>query len=256
MRRLHLVEVHDLSWCPKTLRDGLTDFLEISTKILDGYSQVRTHIHDVLTKTGTREVVDLCSGAGGPWVHWLANGSIDAKVTLTDKFPNGKASERLKQIGISELHYWQTPVDATAVPSELIGLRTIFTAFHHFRPAMAQAVIDDAVSKRQPIGIFELTARSPKIVWNMLLSPLGVLIFTPKMMGVGWKKIFWTYFIPAIPLVVLVDGIVSCLRTYSVEELQSMAQHPSYHWSIGTAKDKKGSITYLIGYPRVVPSQD
>src|SRR2546422_6427005 len=47
------------------------------------------------------------------------------------------------------------PVDATQVPGDLHGFRTIFTAFHHFRPAQARAVVADAVAKGEGIGVFE-----------------------------------------------------------------------------------------------------
>jgi hypothetical protein len=57
-----------------------------------------------------------------------------------------------------------------------------------------------------------------------------------------------------IPAVVTIDGIVSCLRTYSVNELKKMAaaateQAPGYVWLAGQEQGRPFSITYLIGYP-------
>lgn len=249
MRRLQLFEFHDSRWCPKVIRDGLTDFLEISIDVLDTYGRVRTHLTEALRTCGIEEVVDLCSGAGGPWVYWLKKGLVSVRVTLTDKFPNLDAGRRLAASGIPGLAYHTEPVDATYVPAELTGMRTIFTAFHHFPPEKARAVIDDAVSKDQPIGIFELTSRSvPALLW-MLVSPLGLWLLTPRMPGASWKKWLLTYVIPVIPMVVLLDGIVSCFRTYSVEELKAMATASSYTWLAGNLASRGGPITYLIGYP-------
>lgn len=64
----------------------------------------------------------------------------------------------------------------------------------------------------------------------------------------------WTYLIPLLPLIALFDGLVSCLRTYSVEELRDLAARldaNDYHWDIGTVKSTMGPIpiTYLIGVP-------
>ena len=28
MKRLHLIEIHDQHWCPRTVRDGETDYLQ------------------------------------------------------------------------------------------------------------------------------------------------------------------------------------------------------------------------------------
>ena len=49
---------------------------------------------------------------------------------------------------------------ALAVPERLTGLRTVFTAFHHFRPADARAILESAVRDRQGIAIFEATFRT------------------------------------------------------------------------------------------------
>ncbi|HSU60342.1 MAG TPA: hypothetical protein VLI55_13585 [Bryobacteraceae bacterium] len=250
MRRLHLFEVHDSVFCPAAIRNGLTDFLEISTDVFDTYGIVRTRVVELLASSGVRDVVDLCSGAGGPWVHWLKKGLVSARVTLTDKFPNGRARGSLIESEVPGLVYRSEPVDAAEVPPELTGFRTIFTAFHHFRPERARAIIADAVSKRQPIGIFELTSRCPKAFLCMLLSPLGVWLLTPRMRRIGWSKLIFTYLIPLIPICVLIDGITSCFRTYSVEELAAMVSDTTYIWTVGELKGKGAPITYLVGYPQ------
>lgn len=250
MRRLQLWELHDFEWCPKVLRDGLTDFLEKLIEILDPYGRITPYLLKALNDSGASEVVDLCSGAGGPWVHWLRKGFIQASVTLTDKFPNEEAQEHFARGEIRGLRYFEKPVDATAVPPELVGFRTIFTAFHHFPPQQASAIIQDAISKGQPIGIFEFTSRTFSALMRMFLSPIAVWLFTPRMARIGWNKLLFTYLLPLIPLVVTFDGIISCLRTYSVEELRSMACHSGYEWLIGSADRPEGPITYLIGYAK------
>jgi len=57
-----------------------------------------------------------------------------------------------------------------------------------------------------------------------------------------------------VPLVLLFDGIVSCLRTYSPPELRELTNGLGdcrYHWSIGCVKRGRRwlPITYLVGYP-------
>jgi hypothetical protein len=173
---------------------------------------------------------------------------------LTDKYPNRKAQERLSRIGISELTYRSEPVDAVAVPADLNGFRTMFTAFHHFRPEQAQQVLRDAAESGQPIGIFEFTSRTPRALLTMLMSPFAVWLLTPRMKKIGLKRWIFTYAVPVIPLVVTIDGIVSCLRTYSAQELKRMAEstsqsNPDYTWVAGAEKGRLLPITYLIGYP-------
>ena len=248
--RLQLFELHDFTWCPKVIRDGLTDFLEISIETLDTYAAVRPLLMRAFTESGATRIIDLCSGAGGPWVHWKKKGLVRSTLILTDKFPNLEARQRLVEAALPGLEYRFESVNAAAVPTELAGFRTIFTAFHHFPPDQAKLLIDDAVSKGQPIGVFELTSRSLGALLWMLLSPLGVWAFTPRLPKIGLKKWILTYFIPVIPFVVLIDGIVSCLRTYSPAELRAMAHASNYVWSTGQLKGRGGPITYLIGYPQ------
>lgn len=254
MRRLHLFELHDFPWCPKTIRDGLTDFLETSIDAQDIYGPARKKILEVLDRSGATRIVDLCSGGGGPWIHWLRKGEIQSTAILTDKFPNRQARDRLSRLGLPGLSYRSEPVDIAAVPSELTGFRTLFTSFHHFRPEQAKSVLRDAIANRQPIGIFEFTSRTPKALLLMLLSPFAVWLLTARARKIGWIRWLFTYPLPVIPLVVTIDGIVSCLRTYSARELRAMAdatgaRDAGYTWLAGEEEGRLFPITYLIGYP-------
>ena len=57
-----------------------------------------------------------------------------------------------------------------------------------------------------------------------LLAPIVVLLLTPAIRPFRWSRLFWTYVIPAVPALVLFDGIVSCLRIYSPEELRALEE--------------------------------
>ncbi len=51
-----------------------------------------------------------------------------------------------------------------------------------------------------------------------------------------WSRLLWTYLAPIIPLVLLFDGVVSCLRTYQPQELREIIEKLSvseYQWQIG-----------------------
>ena len=145
-------------------------------------------------------------------------------------------------------------MDATRVPDELVGFRTLFSAFHHFRPEQARTILADAVRKRQGIAIFEGTYHSALAMLLMLLVPLMVVLMTPFIRPFRWSRLFWTYLIPVVPLVSLFDGLVSCLRTYSVQELRELTEGletKNFQWEIGEVKSTAGPIpiTYLIGVP-------
>ena len=60
------------------------------------------------------------------------------RVTLSDKFPNTAALERARRVAGVEVA--EAPVDATAVPADLPGVRSLFSALHHFPPDLARKI--------------------------------------------------------------------------------------------------------------------
>ena len=257
MKRLHLIEIEDQNWCPSGVRDAATDYLQFAFAATKPYAAVIPILATALQRTGTRHILDLCSGAGGPWL-WLypvlAEMGVSLSVCLTDKYPNMAAFRRSSRLTNQAISYHPQPVDATRVPSELRGFRTMFTAFHHFRPEQACAVLADAVRQRQGIAVFEATQRRVLVLLLTLFAPLAVLVITPLVRPFRWSRLLWTYVIPLVPMVTLFDGLVSCLRTYSVQELRDLTarlETNDYHWDIGTVKSKMTPIpiTYLIGVP-------
>ena len=88
----------------------------------------------------------------------------------------------------------------------------------------------------------------------MLFSPLTVLIMTPFIRPFRLGRIVFTYLIPIVPLIVLWDGLVSSLRTYSVAEMKAMVAKldnaDSFEWEIERVKSGPAHILYLLGYPK------
>ena len=257
MKRLHLIEIHDQDWCPHTVRDAETDYLQFVIAKTKPYTAMVPILATALQRTGARQILDLCSGAAGPWL-WLqpvlAEWGLNVSVCLTDKYPNVGAVGQLSGLADQPIRYHPQPVDATRVPEELTGFRTMFSAFHHFRPEEARAVLADVMRKRQGIGVFEGTHNSVLGWLVMLLVPLMVLLMTPFIRPFRWSRLLWTYLIPVMPLLGLFDGLVSSLRTYSVPELRELTEGlgaENYEWEIGEVKSMAGPIpiSYLIGVP-------
>jgi hypothetical protein len=205
----------------------------------------------------------MCSGGGGPWLKLSprlhGNGPAAClQILLTDKYPNLGAFRSASAASQSHIAFHATAVDATNVPPELRGFRTMFTSFHHFQPAEARAILQNAVDANQGIGIFEITRRAPSAIAWMFLWALLPLLFTPWIRPFRWSRLFCTYFLPVIPLVLLFDGIVSCLRTYRPQELREIIAQltaTEYHWEMGEriSPSSRAPIAYLIGYPRPKP---
>lgn len=257
MRRMQLVELEDLPWFPAVLRDGGTSYIGMIVSKSGHGAMLAPTLERALDATGSTEILDLCSGGGGPVrvvADALAARGKPVRVRLSDKYPNLRAFEHAAAGSEGRVTSHPEPIDATAVPSEIQAFRTMFNAFHHFPPEVARTILADAVQKRQPIGIFEVVSREALPFIGLLLSPIPVTLSVPFWRPFRWSWLFFTWILPLMQPFVLWDGIVSWLRVYSVEELRELVagiDAPDWEWDIGTIKlgDAPAHATYLIGRP-------
>jgi hypothetical protein len=258
MRRLQLVELHEQPWFPRVWRDLLTDFLSFYTAAFRPYAGVAQVLANVLERSGSHSIVDLCSGAGTPvlsLIDALDRSSLSLqRITLSDKYPNVSALRSAARSLPGRVVGLESPIDARSVPPDIEGFRTVFGSFHHFDPQTARQVLADAVQCRQAIGVFEFTERS-LLLWGLpiLSSPILVWLATPFIKPLTWRRLLWTYLVPVVPALAVWDGMVSVLRTYTIEELEELARGidaPDYVWETGRVRSLGASrVTYLVGWP-------
>lgn len=256
MGRLHLFEWEDFPWFPAVLRDAGTAYLRRAVEVTGQADKLAPKVTEAIAAAKAEQIVDLCSGGAGPVVavaRALAEQGTRVPFLLTDLYPNVEALEDAVRVSNGAVQVEREPVDATHVPARLNGMRTIFSAFHHFRPEAAAKILGDAVRARQPIAIFEVVAREPAPILGMLLAPLVVFVLMPTIRPLRPAWLFFTYVIPLVPLFVLWDGIVSCLRVYSPRELAALVDalpENDFVWEIGRVPlGGPAQGTYLLGRP-------
>ncbi len=236
----------------------MLDFLRFMITKLGAYQAALPLLQELLERTQQQHITDLCAGAGGGIARVQRELSqqmgTTVQVTLSDLYPNIASYRYLQQASNGALDFIPEPVDATAVPSHIKGVRTIFSSFHHFPPQVAKAILHHAASSRAAIGIFEGASKSwleLLLLWTVF--PVIILLATPFIKPFRFSRLFFTYIIPLIPLGILWDGTVSLLRIYTPQMLQQMAQEvavPGYTWRAGKAGTRLGKhVIYLIGYP-------
>ncbi len=257
MSRMNVFEFEDFSFTPKIIRNSTTDFLRTVIGFSNIYECIYSDIVDTLEQTNTNTIIDLCSGGGGPQhrlIQYIANespiSSTFESITLTDLYPNLEAFSLLclKDDKIKSINY---SIDATNVPKELKGMRTLFSSFHHLNSSAAKTVLQNCVDSGEPIGVFELTERTFFSIFKFIfLAPFINFILISFTKPFSYKKILIA---PIAALTTWWDGIASCCRTYSIKELEHFTQEidPNniYEWKIGKKFTLRNitNITYLIG---------
>jgi hypothetical protein len=258
MRRVQFIEIHEQPWFPSSVRDEITDALQFGFNLLKAYEPIAPLLQSALDCTRSRSIVDLCSGGGGPWFDLsreLQGDPTALQIWLTDKYPNLSAVENVRAASENHISFYPGSVEAMKVPAALKGFRTMFTSFHHFSPEEARAILQNAVDAGEGMGIFEITRRAPSTIGLTLAWALMLFACTPWIRPFRWSRLLWTYLVPIIPLVLLFDGVVSCLRTYRPQELREIVERltaSEYRWEIGEHARAPGEapITYLIGCRR------
>lgn len=262
MKRIHFVELEDLPWMPAAVRNGGRDALDVMFARGKFYGALVPRLAAWLDATGEKRLVDLCSGSGGGALTMLqalrAAGRADVHLTLTDLYPDADLRTRAAALHDPALDALPQSVDALHVAHDVRGLRTMFSALHHFQPAQVQQMLADAVAARAPVAFFDVAAapairKAPIVVLPLLIPINATVLFLlswllmPLVRPVRLSRLLLTYIVPVIPLLFAWDGTVSALRAYTPDELLALARSvpgaDGYVWEAGTG----GNALYLLG---------
>lgn len=258
MSRIHAPELEDYDWFPAPLRDGVTDLLRASTEVARFFDGAVPIVEELLKEHGSDRIVDLCSGGGGPALTIAREverrRGTKVELLLTDKFPNHAAFDRAESEFPGLVRAERESVDAAALPAGLTGVRTLFNALHHFRPALARSIFADAARARQPIASFEIAERSIQGALMVSTIPLGSALITPFLKPRSLLRFALTYALPVLPAVTCWDGLASCLRAYSRAELLELVvglEDDGYAFRVVEARSPylRARMTALVGAP-------
>lgn len=238
--RLQLFEFNDAPWAPALLRDTLVDSLSRALRlgrVLDGLT---APFDEFLDACGTRDVLDLCSGAGGPAAilfEAMRRRGRPVRFLLTDRFPQVARWAALQDAWPGRLEFVATPVDATRIPETLAPghARSIINALHHFPPALAREVLRGACEGAPGLFVAEGLVRNPLRFAAMGPAGLAALLAAPVSMPTRrLERALLTWASPLALAAATWDGLVSALRIYQPAELLEMvADLPGWRWHHG-----------------------
>ena len=260
MKRIQLFEFEDFPWFPNWLRKCLTRMMVVMHKLLNTGEEMADLVNRGLNHAENNNIIDLCSGSGGPMPEVLdiLKGKYlvqNPKLIMTDLFPNQDYASEINGLNDEAIEYLIEPVDASAVGSERKGLRTMVGSLHHMKPETARKILKNAQDELQPFLSFEISDNSyPKALWwvaipiNIVTSLFVSLMARPMTI----QQIVFTYLIPIIPLAFAWDGAVSNARTYTLNDMDLLLEgldSRDYQWEKGVIKGKSKKV-YLLGLPK------
>lgn len=264
MKRVHTLEFEDLPWFPNWLRDAMTRVLVVFGRVIGVRTGLVSVISRILREEQLDRVVDLGSGAGGVMPEVLDRireqpGLSDARLLLTDLYPNRDAVEAIREANRPELAYRTEPLSALQFQDAPAGLKTMVNCFHHMRPKEARAILESAQRHRQPLLIYEIAELPmPFALWclglplNLAFVATMALVLTPFVRPLSFRQLFFTYAIPLIPLFYAWDGAASGPRVYGRDDLGELLhgmRNSDYTWEIGQVERGQGTGFYLLGRP-------
>ena len=236
-RRFHSFEFCDQSWVKGVAREAFMDCLEAIYRAFGPYEKSFPILDSEARTKGP--IIDLATGNAAPIITFLkflekkkktsgADSAIpNLSVIATDLYPHLEAWENIKR-KYPFFSFREQPFDAIRQKEDIPCVYTMFSAFHHFNEDQALELIVSKVSDTSDLMIFEMTPRDDwaNYIWLPFSMPFFMLssLFARQL---KFSKIFISLIIPIVPVMVIFDGLMSNLRTYTRSELEALADQAS-----------------------------
>lgn len=191
-------------------------------------------------------------GAAAPFLPVIDEGLQHADRIIAIQMDVGAGFETLAPLLDPKLE--RQMVDLPRVQADQAGLYVMVNSFHQLKPEEARQMLGLIAAKRQPLAILEGNNDSLWQVFGMLvIVPLTILLTAPFVKPFRWERLLFTYFIPILPIVTLLDGFLALFKLYApadLDELVSSLPVDRYTWRSGKRDNGRGGkIIYLLGYP-------
>jgi len=246
---MRLFEFGDLKEMPSLYHLYLRRYLVFFYKVFGYYKLWVPAFSDFLEETKAEKIMECCSGAGEALellesqldstqfnsVHYLLS-DIQPRFEFVSKF-------NLEKEG--RFHYIAESVDVTQLKVDLDCPKVFINSFHHFSQPQVENIFKSVLGNGNEILILEYVRNSLLGYLSMLMGPIVVLLTLPFVVKPKHFPIMalFTYLVPLFPLMVLWDGMVSCMHEYNAKQLRGIAT------GLGMEVTVKSSVTRSLFYP-------
>ncbi|MGB0886903.1 MAG: hypothetical protein ACPGSL_02165 [Vicingaceae bacterium] len=225
MKRKEIKQITNLNWFPFFLKKLITEFLSWFVLKVNASKPFIPVITKILTTTKTKKIINV-------------------------EFNNGAGIETVtpfleKDIEVLSINYNNFNTNKN-------GLYLFVNCFHQFSPDKAKRNLKRICESGNPIVIVEGNNDSLwQIVGMTIFVPLSVLLSAPFVKPFRISRILFTYIIPILPIVIMIDGCIALLKLYNpadLTEITSSLQNYNYKWKSGKSDNGRGGkIMFLTG---------
>jgi hypothetical protein len=229
-------ELEDYNWFPPLLRNFQTDYIGFVVANFNIYS---TFINYLNMQVDRKTVMfDLCSGSGEPAVTIFTESKNYTTLRLSDKYPNLNFSKQ------ANIFYIDESIDVLNFKFEEGVTYTMYNAFHHFSDADKKNIIQKCNAANANMYIVEILEPTFLfLVKVLMLTTIGVLLFSPFIKPFSWQRLFFTYIIPINIITISFDGIISVLKSRSFNAYKKLYSGVN---NINVLNLKKGISSLLV----------
>jgi len=229
-KRSHLFEFDDQPWLPKLLRRA---YMEILGNNIFRTSPFKDRLRKDLESQNVEVIHSLCSGDGQfiYFLYKLLEKDRKTKFVLSDLFPLPQDYLRLKTLTHGDIDFIATPIDATQIQPVCGDWFLMAGSLHHLQEEQVKAIFERITENDRTLIMMENHDRSYAQALKLLII-LPVFSILASIFGKPFRleKLLFGALLPIVPLMILVDGLVSNFRSYRLVDLQQILdQLPNVH---------------------------
>ena len=225
MKRKQITQIINVGWFPKFLKTLIAEFLSWFVVKVNATKPFVPVIEVVLDKTNHKKIINIEFGIGA--------GIETIKPFLKD------------DVTVDSIHI------SNFITSEK-GVYLFVNSFHQLNSKKAKKILQNIVDSGNPVVVVEGNNDSLwQIVGMTVFVPLTVLLTAFFVKPFRISRIIFTYLIPILPIIIVIDGCIALLKLYNptdLLELTSSLERNNYDWKAGKNDNGRGGkIMYLTG---------
>ncbi len=225
MKRKQVTQIINLGMFPKLFKKLIAEFLSWFVLKVNASKPFLPVIEEILDKTQTKKVLNIEFNIGA--------GVETVKPFLKDDIT-------IESISVTKFNTTEK------------GVYLFVNAFHQLQIFEAKKILHQIADSENPVVVVEGNNDNLwQIIGMTVFVPLTVLATAPFVKPFRISRIIFTYLIPILPIVIIIDGCISLLKLYNPSdllELTASLNTKNYEWKAGKNDNGRGGkIIYLTG---------